>query len=57
MRTRMTMTATAGLLGLLACSDGSAPSGNGGNREAALFDGIADSIAASGDGWRAEAHR
>ena len=57
MRTRMTMTAAAGLLGLLACSDGSAPSGNDGNREAALFDGIADSIAASGDGWRAEALR
>jgi len=56
MRARMTMTA-AGLLGLLACSDGSAPSGSGGNREAALFDGIADSIAASGDGWRAEALR
>ncbi len=57
MRARMTMTAAAGLLGLLACSDGSAPSGNGGNREAALFDGIADSIAASGDEWRAEALR
>ena len=57
MRTRMTITAAAGLLGLLACSDGSAPSGSGGNRDAALFDGIADSIAASGDGWRAEALR
>ena len=57
MRARMTMIATSGLLGLLACSDGSAPSGNGGNREAALFDGMADSIAASGDGWRAEALR
>ena len=57
MRARMTTTAAAGLLGLIACSDGSAPGGGAGNREAALFDGMADSIEASGDGWRAEALR
>jgi hypothetical protein len=45
----------AGLLGLIACSDTSAPGGGGDNRDAALFDGIADSIGASGDGWRADA--
>ncbi len=56
MRARMTMVAATVLVGLLACSDGAAPSG-GGDREAAMFDGIADSIAASGDGWRAEALR
>ena len=55
MRSRMTTTVAAALLGLIACSDGSAPGGGAGNREAALFDGIADSIGASGDGWRAEA--
>jgi len=56
MRARITGTAAvAGLLGLIACSEGSAPGGGGGNREAALFDGIADSIGESGDGWRAEA--
>jgi hypothetical protein len=57
MRTSPRQLAVLGLLSLAACSDGGSSPGDGNDRAAALFDGLADSIAGGGDYARADALR